>query len=179
MRGDCLPVLGPGAASAREPWARFLPKAIAAAALVLAPFLYAQDRFTIGINPQLRSCLNVRVLLVDRYDRDLRRGAVFAYVAKGLEPAFADGTLMGKILDGLPGDRYDVSPAGVDVNGVRVVDGLPLAARLKRDPNAFSRSGVIPPDRILMLGRTDESFDGRYFGLIEARQIVGRAYPLL
>ncbi|KAA0574595.1 hypothetical protein FZ983_27220 [Azospirillum sp. B21] len=165
--------------SRREPWKRFVPKAVMAAAMVTLPFIYVQDRFMIGINPQISSCLNVRVLLVDRYDRTLERGAVFAYLAKGLEPAFADGTLMGKVLDGLPGDRYSVSAEGVDVNGVHVVDGLPLAARLKRDPEAFFRTGTIPAGRILMLGRTEESFDGRYFGLIDAGQIVGRAYPIL
>lgn len=163
----------------RQPWGRFAVKAAVVAVGILAAQSYLFDRFRIAINAQVQSCLpGIRVLLIDTFDREPVRGGIFAYRARGLAPVFGDGTLMGKIVDAVPGDLVEVDGSGVHVNGASVVEGLPLADRLGASVQDLSWTAVVPEGRYLLLGRTDVSYDGRYWGFVAADQIEGRAYPL-
>jgi hypothetical protein len=42
----------------------------------------------------------------------------------------------------------------------------------------FRYSGPIPPGKLFVMGQHERSFDGRYFGLIDEREVVKVAYPL-
>ena len=91
---------------------------------------------------------------------------------------FADGTHMVKILVGLPGDRIEITPERTMVNGVEVATGLDLAERLGQTPDAFARAFVVPEGEYFGVGKSDSSFDSRYFGLIKREQVLGKAWRL-
>lgn len=161
----------------RQPPARFwLRAALLTGAICALPWLVLQ-RFSIGFDPQTDQCLpGARLFVVDEWHRAPERGQAFAFRAHGLNPWFRDGTKMIKVVDGLPGDRVAISERGVAINDHLVVEGLPLAARLRKDPAAFARTFVLAPDEYLLLGRTPASFDGRYWGTVRRDALLGRAY---
>lgn len=148
---------------------------------VLAAFvsIYLTGRFGLLVDAQVeRSLPGVRVFLIDRHRTEVRQGGIYAFPSKGLEPWIKDGQLVVKIADGVPGDRIEVSDAGVWINGSEVVSGLILAKTLNRDVGTFVRTEIVQPGHAFMLGRARNSFDSRYWGAIEQSRIVGTVYVL-
>lgn len=43
----------------------------------------------------------------------------------------------------------------------------------------FRWSGTVPEGKLFVMGQHERSFDGRYFGFIDEKKVIGRAYPLL
>ncbi len=85
----------------------------------------------------------------------------------------ADGRTLVKRLMGLPGDRIEVKDGRVRIDGhpLAMEDRLPLAHG-GRDLGPIT----IPPHKFLVLGdNRDESFDGRYFGLVDEDALRGKA----
>lgn len=145
-------------------------------AALLLPGAYLADRFHLGIDPQLVRCLpELRAVLIDRGRRPTHIGQLVVFEARGLAPAFADGTLLVKRLAALPGDRVEVSATGVRVNGTQVARGLDLARQLGHRPQDFVRSYTMPPGTFLALGTDRRSLDGRYYGPLPASLQRGAA----
>ncbi|SEA86903.1 signal peptidase I [Rubrimonas cliftonensis] len=80
---------------------------------------------------------------------------------------------------GLPGDRVEVTVRDTRVNGVVVGEGLALAAFLQADVGFFVRSFTVPEGFLFPMGETEDSYDGRYYGLTPFASILGRARRLL
>jgi conjugative transfer signal peptidase TraF len=86
-----------------------------------------------------------------------------------------------KVLAGVPGDRVDVSPAGVSINGAL----WPNSQR-----RYVTRSGEritqwmtghfrLPADRVLVLGVHPESWDSRVWGPVPTSSVRARWIPIL
>lgn len=158
---------------------RFLARALPALAVVVALGAYLGARFAIGVDDQVHRCLPpYRVFLVDRRDRAIPRGALVAFHARGLAPYFADGTVVIKAVAGVPGDRVEVTPEVVRVNGKAGGEGLALARTLGKRPEDFVRTETVPPGHLWVMGASPDSFDARYWGMLPETQVVGRAYAL-
>lgn len=161
------------------PWRPFLLKATLLAATLAFSVDYIAKRYRLGIDWQVERCLpDTRAVLIDLRSEIPKRGGLIAFRGQGLEPLFADGTHMVKILVGLPGDRIEITPDRTTVNGIEVATGLDLAERLGQPPEAFVRSFVVPEGHCFGVGKSDNSFDSRYFGLIRQDQVIGKAWRL-
>ncbi len=148
-------------------------------AALLLPGGYAVARWGLAIDPQVVRCLpEVRAVLIDRWQPPTERGDLVVFEAQGLEPAFADGTLLVKRLAGLPGDLVDVTAAGVRVNGQLLAEGLALAGKLGHAAADFTRHYRVPQGQFLALGTDPSSLDGRYYGPLPQDRIRGRARVL-
>ena len=148
-------------------------------ALLLPPAGYAAGRYGIAIDPQTVRCLpEVRAVLLDRAVVPRQRGELVLFEAQGLEPAFKDGTLLVKLMAGLPGDWVEISTSGVRINGQLRAAGLDLAAKLGHAPADFARQYQIPEGHFLPLGTARASLDGRYYGPIATSRIRGGAVVL-
>jgi len=148
-------------------------------AALLLPGGYAVARWGLAIDPQVVRCLpEVRAVLIDRWQPPTERGDLVVFEAQGLEPAFADGTLLVKRLAGLPGDLVDITAAGVRVNGQLLADGLALAGKLGHAAADFTRHYRVPQGQFLALGTDPSSLDGRYYGPLPQDRIRGRARVL-
>jgi conjugal transfer pilin signal peptidase TrbI len=183
-QGDAVIVAAGASAEAvagrrRMPWPGFLLRAGFALLLVLGAGAYLAERFHIGYDDQDRQCLpSHRWFLIDRHDRVVTRGAIVAFAARGLGPYFHDGQTIVKRVAGVPGDRIQVGPESVRINGIKASEGLALARTLKRSPSDFLRDDRVPPGNLWMMGATADSFDSRYWGFLPERQVIGRAYAL-
>jgi signal peptidase I len=123
--------------------------------------------------------------------RQPRRGEVAVFLTEGI-PGLPPGTHYIKRMIGLPGERVSISPPDVVVNGVPV-KGIKSVDRISsRSPgydgftlapggsdgilrNATD-SIALPPRRYFVLGdNTMNSRDGRYWGTVPEKNLVGPA----
>lgn len=164
----------------REPWLVFGAKALVVTGLIVALGAAFISRYRIGIDPQDVKCIPGKTFyLVDLADRELQRGRVYAFKAKGVEPFFRDGTQMVKFLRGMPGDEVEVqTDQTILVNKQQQGWGLSLAMNLKQPLDSFIGQKTLRDDEFWFMGLSDISFDSRYWGSVSNEQIIGRAYPL-
>lgn len=84
-----------------------------------------------------------------------------------------------KIIAAMPGDRIDVLPDRLLINGRPVPDsGIRTEDSKGRRVGSRLFSGPVPEGMALALGRKAGSFDGRYFGFIPLRS-CRKAIPIL
>ena len=160
-------------------WRPFILKATLLTATLAFSVDYVAKRYRLGIDWQVERCLpDTHAVLIDLRSEMPERNELIAFRGRGLEPLFADGTHMVKILVGVPGDRIEITPDRTTVNSVEVASGLHLAGRLDQPPEAFARSFTVPEDHYFGAGKSDNSFDSRYFGLIKQDQVIGKAWRL-
>lgn len=165
-------------AKRKEPWAKFLPKVVILVLAIVFLFIWIESRFRIGIDSQVIRCFpDHKFFLVDLKRIEAQRDAIIAYRSHGLAPFFADGTLMGKVVKGMPGDHLQINEKGVFINGVMQADGFPLLSRLQVSKESLYRDEIIPDGKYFLMAPAPESYDGRYWGYIDEDQIVGRATP--
>jgi conjugal transfer pilin signal peptidase TrbI len=164
----------------RKPWGPFLLKAAMIAIAFIVLFSWIESNYRIGIDSQAIRCLpDHKYYLVDLSDKAVHRDTIMAYESKGLQPYYEDGTVMAKYVKAIPGDSVRIDVDGVFVNDELVAEGFALSQRLGSDESTFYRSFTVPPGHYLMLAPAPESYDGRYWGLIEEDQIVGSVIPLM
>lgn len=163
-----------------KPWKPFLLKAAIIALVVTVFFAWVQGRFLIGIDNQLVRCLpDHKYFLVNLTKPAPIRDEIMAYNSKGLDPIFEDGTMMAKMVRGMPGDQLDINEEGVFINGELVAEGFPIIERTGLTLSDLYRSETIPDGKYLMLAPAPESYDGRYWGYISEDQFVGLVTPLI
>ena len=142
---------------------------------------YATSRYRLGLDLQAQGCLDgARVFLIDTFadPEDVMQGDLVAFRAQGTGVPVFEGRVFVKHAAGVPGDWVTVDPAHTWINGMRLADGLALAATLKRDPADFVRHERVPVEHFWMLGETADSFDSRYWGFLPQARVVGKAYAL-
>lgn len=169
-------------------WRRGLLKAAIAFAVVWVgvylPLDLAAERYRIGFDASDQRCLPQWLFLVDLKDRDIGRGDYVAFRSGQMEPHYPNGTMIVKILAGLPGDVATVDDSGATVAGVPwgPLHYLEPGRRLAEDGltlDDYRRRETIAAGQYWVMATLPASYDSRYWGPIDEAQIVGRAYPLL
>lgn len=164
----------------KEPWGKFLAKMALVALIIGVAFAWFESRYRIGIDSQIIRCFpDHKYFLVDLKQPEPVRDRIVAYRSSGLQPFFEDGTLMGKIIKGMPGDHITINSDGVFINGEHLADGFPLLDRLDATEESLYRDEIIPDNHYFLMAPAPESYDGRYWGYIKGEQLVGKATPFL
>lgn len=159
--------------------ATFLGKGLLYAAVVAGGVVLLASRYSIAIASQDSLCLPpYRLWIIDKKNSDPVRGGIYAFHSKGLSSIFHDGTVIVKVLEGMPGDKARVTLDETTINGRTVGKGLQVASQHGIDPRKYVREGVIGQGNYWLFGRTPDSFDSRYWGSASADQIIGKAYPI-
>ena len=151
--------------------------------LVGFPLTAATDRYRIAFDVADPKCLPETVYLVDMENRRVNRGDYVAFISRQMEPHIPNGTLIVKILAGVPGDLAVVNEQGATVAGV---DWGPLhylepgkdLAEAGETLEDYRRTELILPDTYWMMAPLSGSYDSRYWGAIDKDQIVGKVYPI-
>ncbi|GJL61906.1 MAG: hypothetical protein NPIRA04_05600 [Nitrospirales bacterium] len=87
------------------------------------------------------------------------------------------GLLWLKRVVGMPGDRIEVQGKVVKVNGEEVAKGM-KRDRLGQVIDVVSLESPIPDDAVFVALPYPRSFDSRYFGYINMKDIIGEVTPL-
>jgi conjugal transfer pilin signal peptidase TrbI len=140
---------------------------------------YIGQRFLIGGDDQVDRCLpDKRIYLIDTYNKDIWRGDLIAFRAENMKPYFKDGQVIVKIAVGVTGDHVQVDSRQTRINGAVIIEGLPLAEKLRKPSSTFKRDETIPTAAYWVTGKTSKSFDSRYWGYVYDHQVIGRAYAI-
>jgi len=170
----------PSVETATAKLARTLRLGLPILLVVIALLVYLGTRFHLAIDDQVDKCLPpYTVFLVDRHDRVVHRGGLYAFFAGDrMAPFFPPERMVIKRVVGGPGDHVTVGEAATRVNGDTVGEGLALAGTLGQSKTHYARELEVPQDALWIMGATRDSFDSRYWGPLPTRQIIGRAYAL-
>jgi conjugative transfer signal peptidase TraF len=77
------------------------------------------------------------------------------------------------------GDAVDLNAAGVTINGAPLEHSAPIAQDgLGRALPVLRLATVLRPGEVLLMATDPASFDGRYFGPVSARFLVGAVRPV-
>ena len=90
------------------------------------------------------------------------------------------GAKLLKIVAARGGDTVRVEDDGVWVND-KIFLAVPLqgiAGRLKVDLGALKKTITVPPHQLYLVGNTDRSYDSRFWGTIDEKNVVGRAVAI-
>ena len=137
------------------------------------------SRYRFDYDPQTVKCLpGYSFFLVDTKDKALVRGHIYAFHSDKLKPFFSNSDHMAKVLVGLPGDQVQINAKGIFVNGACVGHGLTYADIHGRTPQQLYGKTTLKPNQYWFMGKSDQSFDSRYWGTVSNEQIIGRVYPL-
>lgn len=162
----------------KMPLHKFLLKALPLTLILGVGAYYLTDRYSVGIDPQEKTCLQWRVFVIDKHDTVIERGEIFAFRSESMDPYFKDGSQVIKVVDGVPGDRVKVTQDKVSVNDVVVGKGLLLSKKLKKPKSRYVRDEIVPEGKYWFMGRSEDSFDSRYWGYVSKSNVIGRAYPI-
>lgn len=125
---------------------------------------------------------NGEYLLTDKLSYEIgqpQRGDVVVFKAPPSEPCAEDDCEYIKRIIGLPGDKVMVKGENVYLNGSELSQTF-LPEGVVTDPGDFSEEGVeksVPEGQYLCFGDNREhSRDGREFGPIDRKLIIGKAF---
>lgn len=172
---------------------RWVAPALGIAALLMAVLPQAlgaivKSHVLIGWDTQDYKCLPFTIYLFKKADgRDssgwtgpsLRRGEMVTFRAHDGNTGLPhlDGVRMVKIVAGLPGDKLVVKDDFAFINGAPW-GRLTLMDTLHMRPGSLDREVIVPSGKVLLLGTTPYSYDGRYYGFIDQGDVDAMAIPV-
>ena len=111
------------------------------------------------------------------------RAAELALRRRYLRPGSCPGGTkpIGKLVAALAGDRLELAPAGMKVNGQQLSSTATSAVDSEGRPLPRQPTGVrrVAAGEVWLLSAHPRSFDSRYFGPIGAAQVLGTMTPLI
>lgn len=150
-------------------------------------------------------CLSYKYLYVKKGVIPENYGDLISFKSAGIQN-FADGVTFTKVIAGLPGDTIKREIFSEDERQKHALqfekNGVPVTLRLRGRVHLYRKgqSGpvtyeviekdslgrelpmieeiVIPEGKYFVTGTEDRTFDSRYWGLIDEKQVIGQAFPL-
>ena len=129
----------------------------------------------VGIS-ETRSLEHTVFFLGYHHPTEIERGEYLQFGLKG-DPHVGDRVLIKRVV-GVPGDEVEATADGrYLVNGVLVAVAKPYSLKGERLV-WFRFAGHIPSGKYFVCGEHKDSYDSRYFGLVDSGRIMGVAYPV-
>lgn len=140
---------------------------------------YFVSRYKITVNGAKSDCLNASVFLVDTWDKTAHNGDVVMFrmqINNGIHPV---GSIWAKKVAAIGGQTVHVDHYSVKVDE----KNYPLSTdyvltKLKIDPSSLKTTWHLGKDQLFMIGETYTSFDSRFWGPIQKKDVMGKAYAI-
>ena len=152
-------------------------------AVLMGPFLRPAiaDHYGISMDPQYQSCLpwsNFFVKYGPVYQPKV--GMLLAFHDRKIDViAHGQNILVVKYLAGVPGDVVKITQKAIWIDGKYWGKRWLMPwVRHKNIKVLPPETFTIPKGKYLLMGTTPGAYDGRYWGLVPAQKVVGRAWPL-
>lgn len=140
-----------------------------------------KSQFILGApSKEFSGCLTYSGFLVSRWDKEISLGGLYAVTLDHDMRNAKAGERLVKMLIARGGDRVRVEEDGVWVNDDHFyrVPLRGIAQRLKLNITTLKKTIIVPPGQIYLVGNTDRSYDSRFWGTLNEKSIVGRAYAI-
>ncbi|OPX19019.1 MAG: signal peptidase I [Desulfobacca sp. 4484_104] len=167
----------------KKSWPRFFIQGFLIIGLLYGLWWWFISHYVIVIS-QGKPCLPGRIYLVDHQTQKFDRGDLIMFSTDDRTgPYYPAGTKFVKKVFGLPGDRVEIDAQGqLQINGQDYHFESALEPQvvdlLGRETSDFALDMVIPPGSYFVMGTLPDSFDSRYWGLVEQKQVIGKASVL-
>ena len=119
--------------------------------------------------------LNHRFFFINRHADHYKRGDHVVFLLQK-DPHYPKEILI-KRVTGVPGDEVSTTGNRYFVNGTNVCEAKDYSLKGKK-LEKFCYKGTLPAHKYFVTGENKDSYDSRYFGMVDIRQIMGVAYPL-
>lgn len=155
-------------------------KALLILLLVITLFgVYFINRYSISVNGAKSDCLNASVFLVDKWDKTVHTGDIVVFRMQIKNSIHPVGTTWAKKVAGTGGQTVHVDHYSVKVND----KNYPLSAdyvlkKLNMDPATLKTEWKLGNSQLFMIGETFSSYDSRFWGPIEQKDVLGKAYAI-
>jgi len=182
-QGRLEKLFGPTGATIVE-WASVIAGAVVLALVVKIFILQAFYIPSPSMYPTLKVGDRVLVNKLSYHVHDVNRGDVVVFERPPSEEASTIPDLIKRVI-GLPGDAVTFQNGHVFINGEQLAEPyLPAGVTTTADfaPNRCTVEApcMVPPGDVWVMGdNRNDSKDSRYFGPIEQRTIVGRAFVIV
>jgi conjugal transfer pilin signal peptidase TrbI len=139
------------------------------------------SQFGLLIDTQDETCFDQRVYLKFPLRGEIKKDDLIVFSAKGnVFFGLHEGSKVGKLVVGLPGDEINIKDETVFVNGQEVAHINPGIYQTFRVPvGKFNGRYLLASDEYFVLGVNPRSFDSRYWGPIKRDSIEARAIGLI
>jgi len=160
----------------------FIQSIVLALSVFVLLYLFVAQPNEVKGSSMYPNFLDKEFLLTDKLSYQFglpQRGDVVVFKAPASEPCAADECEYIKRIIGIPGDKVMVKQGDIYLNG-NLLEQSFLPEKVYSSPGEYMQEGIevtIPEGQYLCLGdnRTN-SRDGREFGTIERKLIVGKAF---
>lgn len=173
---------------ARKPWPVFIAQCLLFLGLAYGLGWWFSVRYEIGI-AQGKPCLPGRLYMIERRVDgrlpEFKRGDLIVFrTDRRTMPWYQPGTRFVKVVRGVPGDRVVIDGSGkVQITGpdYRFKSALEpqVVELLGRKPGDLAADYPIPERGYFAMGTLPDSYDSRYWGLVQPDQIVGKGLVTL
>ena len=173
---------------ARKPWPVFIAQCLLFLGLAYGLGWWFSVRYEIGI-AQGKPCLPGRFYMIERRVEgrlpEFKRGDLIVFrTDRRTMPWYQPGTRFVKVVRGVPGDRVVIDGSGkVQITGpdYRFKSALEpqVVELLGRKPGDLAADYPIPERGYFAMGTLPDSYDSRYWGLVQPDQIVGKGLVTL
>lgn len=141
---------------------------------------YFVTRYTFAYNGAVSDCLKTKLFLVDTWNKDVGRGDLAAFYMEKPNKLFKTGFKWIKLVAAQEGDVVDVTYDDLTVNGtdkhnINLWYTLP---KLEMDMSQITAKVTVEANNFFMVGETSTSYDSRYWGTVDKKHIIGRAYAI-
>ena len=161
--------------------------------------------YTVMVSRKEHRCLPWTYFVLKKNEMPGEKGDLIAFKGRGI-PRFADGVRFVKMIAGLPGDivRVEVFSEEERNRHTRFVekDGIIIKQRLQgrvylhrkdtgeilpfdaAETDSFGnqlpliQGLVIPKGKYFVVGTVPRTYDSRYWGLVDEKQVIEQVYPL-
>lgn len=141
---------------------------------------YFSARYTFAYNGAISDCLKTKILLVDTWNKDVKRGDLAAFVMNKENKLFPKGMKWIKKVGAQEGDIVKVTYDDMTVNNDihYQINLWYTLSKLNMDMSEIAQHVEVKTNELFMVGETPTSYDSRFWGPIEKSDVIGVAYAV-
>jgi conjugal transfer pilin signal peptidase TrbI len=146
---------------------------------ILALFAYFATRYSIVYNVAISDCLNSRIFLIDTWDKRIYEDQLIAFEMNVETPYYDTGKVWVKKVAAYGAQTVTVSPENIHTSSHSFdLSAHYVLEKLGQTANDLNKSWELKDTDVFMIGETLTSLDSRFWGPIQDKDTVGRAYAI-
>ena len=158
----------------------FTVKGVALTVVLISPFVWLFHYYSIGIDPQVETCLPFRMYLYEKQlSGEIKPGDYVTFIMDNRgKPFFPPGQMFLKKVIASEGDTVEIKDGVLYINGKQTkYVSKHNAERMNRSIESFDAQLTLKKGEWWVMGTHPNSFDSIYWGVLHKHQVVGHAYP--